>query len=96
MKRLRSMQVTQGAEKAPNGQCIMRWVIKKPILINLWLVWRMPTQLLPCNSGLQKLADSAEKGIKTSGGNCQSFGTPTVSDGISMGTENEILTDFRK
>jgi dihydroxy-acid dehydratase len=43
--------------------------------------------ITPCNSGLQKLADAAEKGIRDFNGNCQTFGTPTVSDGISMGTE---------
>ncbi|GIR48148.1 MAG: hypothetical protein CM15mP58_02450 [Burkholderiaceae bacterium] len=66
----------------------MQWVIKKPILINLWLVWRMLTQPLPhAIVGCKGWQILRKKGIKTSGGNCQSFGTPTVSDGISMGTE---------
>ncbi|HWV62509.1 MAG TPA: dihydroxy-acid dehydratase [Oxalicibacterium sp.] len=43
--------------------------------------------ITPCNSGLQKLADIAIKTIKEAGGNPQVFGTPTISDGMSMGTE---------
>ncbi|MEJ7804893.1 MAG: dihydroxy-acid dehydratase, partial [Telluria sp.] len=43
--------------------------------------------ITPCNSGLQKLADIAITTIKSAGGNPQVFGTPTISDGMSMGTE---------
>jgi len=43
--------------------------------------------ITPCNSGLQKLADAAEAAIREAGGNPQVFGTPTISDGMSMGTE---------
>jgi dihydroxy-acid dehydratase len=43
--------------------------------------------ITPCNSGLQKLADAAIEAIETSGGNAQVFGTPTISDGMAMGTE---------
>ena len=96
------MQVTQGAEKAPNRSMYYAMGYKeadfnKPMVG----LANAHSTITPCNSGLQRLADSAEKGIKTSGGNCQSFGTPTVSDGISMGTEGmkyslisrEVLAD---
>jgi dihydroxy-acid dehydratase len=43
--------------------------------------------ITPCNSGLQKLADAAIAAIEESGGNAQVFGTPTISDGMAMGTE---------
>ena len=43
--------------------------------------------ITPCNSGLQKLADAAVDGIEAAGGNAQIFGTPTISDGMAMGTE---------
>jgi len=43
--------------------------------------------ITPCNSGLQRLADAAIEEIGRGGANAQVFGTPTVSDGISMGTE---------
>ena len=37
--------------------------------------------------GLQVLANAAIEGIKTAGANAQVFGTPTISDGMAMGTE---------
>jgi dihydroxy-acid dehydratase len=43
--------------------------------------------ITPCNAGIQTLADAAIDAIKAAGGNPQSFGVPTISDGMSMGTE---------
>jgi len=43
--------------------------------------------ITPCNSGLQKLADAAVEAIAAGNANSQVFGTPTISDGIGMGTE---------
>jgi dihydroxy-acid dehydratase len=43
--------------------------------------------ITPCNMGLNGLALRAEAGIKDAGAMPQMFGTITVSDGISMGTE---------
>jgi dihydroxy-acid dehydratase len=43
--------------------------------------------ITPCNSGLQPLADAAIAAVQAAGGNPQVFGTPTISDGMSMGTE---------
>jgi dihydroxy-acid dehydratase len=43
--------------------------------------------ITPCNSGLQKLADAAVDALEEAGAKAQLFGTPTVSDGIGMGTE---------
>jgi len=43
--------------------------------------------ITPCNSGLQVLADAAVEAVRAAGGNPQIFGTPTISDGMSMGTE---------
>ena len=40
----------------------------------------------PCNAGLQSLVDCAEAACRESGLVPQTFGTPTVSDAISMGT----------
>jgi dihydroxy-acid dehydratase len=37
--------------------------------------------------GLQRLADAAVEGLKAAGANPQIFGTPTISDGMAMGTE---------
>ncbi|MCH1996683.1 dihydroxy-acid dehydratase, partial [Achromobacter xylosoxidans] len=43
--------------------------------------------ITPCNSGLQRLADAAIEAIRGARANPQVFGTPTISDGMSMGTE---------
>jgi dihydroxy-acid dehydratase len=43
--------------------------------------------ITPCNSGLQPLVDASIAAIREAKGNPQVFGTPTISDGMSMGTE---------
>jgi dihydroxy-acid dehydratase len=43
--------------------------------------------ITPCNMGLDVLADRATDSLRVHGAMPQSFGTITVSDGISMGTE---------
>jgi dihydroxy-acid dehydratase len=45
------------------------------------------SNITPCNAGLGDLAEAADGAIRTAGGMPQVFGTITVSDGISMGTE---------
>jgi dihydroxy-acid dehydratase len=41
----------------------------------------------PCNAGIQPLVDSAVAAVKAAGAMPQTFGVPTVTDGIGMGTE---------
>jgi dihydroxy-acid dehydratase len=43
--------------------------------------------ITPCNLGLNDLATKAEAGMRQAGAMPQMFGTITISDGISMGTE---------
>jgi dihydroxy-acid dehydratase len=43
--------------------------------------------ITPCNAGLQPLADAAIAAVRAAGANPQVFGTPTISDGMAMGTE---------
>jgi dihydroxy-acid dehydratase len=45
------------------------------------------SNITPCNAGLGDLAEAADRAIREAGGMPQTFGTITVSDGISMGTE---------
>ena len=45
------------------------------------------TVRVPDLPGLQRLADAAVAGIEEAGGKAQVFGTPTISDGMAMGTE---------
>jgi dihydroxy-acid dehydratase len=83
-----SHQVTQGDERAPN-RAMLRAVgftdadFEKPIIG----VAHAQSNITPCNNGLGGLADHITDAIKTGGGMPQVFGTITVSDGISMGTE---------
>jgi dihydroxy-acid dehydratase len=43
--------------------------------------------ITPCNMGINTLAERAEAGLRAAGAMSQLFGTITISDGISMGTE---------
>ena len=84
----RSQAVTQGVQRSPN-RAMLRAVgfqdedFKKPIVG----VASAHSTITPCNMGIAPLAIQAEAGIRAAGGMPQVFGTITVSDGISMGTE---------
>ncbi len=84
----RSRIVTQGVQRAPN-RAMLRAVgfsdgdFDKPIVG----VANGFSTITPCNAGLDLLARRAEAAIRGAGGMPQLFGTITVSDGISMGTE---------
>jgi dihydroxy-acid dehydratase len=85
---LRSRAITEGAQRTPN-RAMLRAVgfddqdFAKPIIA----VANAHSTLTPCNAKLNDLAQRAEAAIRTAGGMPQTFGTITVSDGISMGTE---------
>ncbi|WP_368641153.1 dihydroxy-acid dehydratase [Castellaniella ginsengisoli] len=87
-KPLRSSNITQGVARAPNRS--MYYALgytesdfDKPMIG----IANGQSTITPCNSGLQPLADAAAAAIKEAGGNPQMFGTPTISDGMAMGTE---------
>ena len=84
----RSKNITEGKSRAPNrsmfyGMGYQESDFSKPMVG----VANGHSTITPCNSGLQKLADAAVAGILEEGGNAQIFGTPTISDGMAMGTE---------
>lgn len=84
----RSQAITQGAKRAPN-RAMLRAVgfgdgdFNKPIVG----VANGFSTITPCNMGLNDLAMDAESALRKSGAMPQMFGTITISDGISMGTE---------
>src|SRR2546426_5573024 len=88
MTPLRSRTITQGVQRSPN-RAMLRAVgfgdedFAKPIVG----VANAYSTLTPCNLGLDLLARRAESTLRTLGVMPQLFGTITVSDGISMGTE---------
>ncbi len=84
----RSKNITEGKSRAPNRSMYYAMGyeaddFKKPMIG----VANGHSTITPCNSGLQKLADAAIEAIEAAGGNAQVFGTPTISDGMAMGTE---------
>ena len=84
----RSQLVTKGVQRAPN-RAMLRAVgfedsdFTKPIIG----VANAHSTITPCNMGINDLAMRAVNGVKEAGGMPQIFGTITISDGISMGTE---------
>ncbi|MBI4396874.1 MAG: dihydroxy-acid dehydratase [Elusimicrobia bacterium] len=83
----RSRDITQGPERAPNramlrGAGLTTEDFGKP-LIGIASTW---SEITPCNIHIDGLARSVKAGTKGAGGVPQTFGTITVSDGISMGT----------
>jgi len=84
----RSRAVTEGLERAPN-RAMLRAVgfqdgdFAKPIVG----IASAHSTITPCNAGLNRLANRAEAALRSAGAMPQTFGTITVSDGISMGTE---------
>src|SRR6266850_630536 len=84
----RSSLITSGAERSPN-RAMLRAVgfgdadFEKPIVG----VANGYSTITPCNMGLNDLAERAISSLRDAGTMPQVFGTITVSDGISMGTE---------
>jgi dihydroxy-acid dehydratase len=84
----RSRIVTEGVQRSPN-RAMLRAVgfgdrdFDKPIVG----VANGYSTITPCNSGLNELAARADAALREAGAMPQVFGTITISDGISMGTE---------
>ncbi len=85
----RSRNVTEGVARSPNRSMYYAMGYKEEDFINKPMVGvaNGHSTITPCNSGLQPLADAAVAALKAAGANPQIFGTPTISDGMSMGTE---------
>ncbi|HEX9283906.1 MAG TPA: dihydroxy-acid dehydratase [Gemmatimonadales bacterium] len=88
MSTLRSRTITAGVERTPN-RAMLRAVgfqdqdFAKPIIA----IANAHSTITPCNARLNDLAVRAEAAVRAAGAMPQTFGTITVSDGISMGTE---------
>ncbi len=84
----RSQIITKGIQRSPN-RAMLRAVgfgdndFTKPIVG----IANGYSTITPCNMGLNDLALKAEASLHQAGAMPQVFGTITVSDGISMGTE---------
>ena len=84
----RSREITEGPDRAP-ARAMLRAMgltsadMDKPFVA----VANLASDVTPCNVHLDKLADAAKEGIRQADGVPFKFGTITISDGISMGTE---------
>src|ERR1700721_509297 len=82
----KSLITTEGPSRSPN-RAMLRGVgftdddFDKPVIG----VASLFSDITPCNAHLDRLAHKGREGIRTGGGVPQTFGAPTVSDGISMG-----------
>jgi dihydroxy-acid dehydratase len=84
----RSAHITEGVARAPNRSMFYALGYEEADFAKPMIgVANGHSTITPCNSGLQRLADAAVEGIEAAGGNAQVFGTPTISDGMAMGTE---------
>jgi dihydroxy-acid dehydratase len=84
----RSRNVTEGVSRSPNRSMYYAMGYQKDDFTKPMIgIANGHSTITPCNSGLQKLADVAIAAVKEAGANPQVFGTPTISDGMSMGTE---------
>jgi dihydroxy-acid dehydratase len=84
----RSKNITQGVARSPNRAMYYALGYEKADFNRAMIgVANGHSTITPCNAGLQPLADAAVAAIKAAGANPQIFGTPTISDGMSMGTE---------
>jgi dihydroxy-acid dehydratase len=84
----RSRNITEGVARAPNRSMYYAMGYResdfgKPMIG----IANGHSTITPCNSGLQRLADAAIEALREAGANPQVFGTPTISDGMAMGTE---------
>jgi len=84
----RSKHITQGIERSPNRAMYYALGYDKADFDKPMIgIANGHSTITPCNAGLQPLADAAVAAIRAAGANPQTFGTPTISDGMSMGTE---------
>ncbi|OCP15901.1 MULTISPECIES: dihydroxy-acid dehydratase [unclassified Ensifer] len=84
----RSKHITQGVARSPNRAMYYALGYEKADFAKPMIgIANGHSTITPCNAGLQPLADAAVAAIKAAGANPQIFGTPTISDGMSMGTE---------
>ncbi len=84
----RSREVTEGPDRAPARAMLMAMGlttddIDKPFVA----IANLASDVTPCNVHLDRLAQAAKEGVRLADGVPFEFGTITVSDGISMGTE---------
>ncbi|MFN7026632.1 MAG: dihydroxy-acid dehydratase [Pseudorhizobium sp.] len=84
----RSKNITEGIARSPNRAMYYALGYEKADFDKPMIgIANGYSTITPCNAGLQPLADAAIAAVRAAGANPQVFGTPTISDGMAMGTE---------
>ena len=84
----RSSEITDGPERAPARAMLMAMGLTPDDLRKPFVgLANLASDITPCNVHLDKLAKEVRGGVKGAGGTPFEFGTITVSDGITMGTQ---------
>ena len=84
----RSWEVTEGPERAPARAMLHAMGLTPDDLRQPFVgVANLASDITPCNVHLDTLAVEVRAGVKGAGGTPFEFGTITVSDGITMGTQ---------
>ena len=84
----RSKEITEGPERAPARSYLWAMGLTQEDMDKPFVaVANLASDITPCNVHLDRLVLAAKEGIRQSDSTPFQFGTITVSDGISMGTE---------
>ena len=84
----KSRDITEGPDRAPARAMLLAMGLSREDLDKPFIgIANLASDITPCNVHLGKLVEPAREGVISSGGTPFQFGTITVSDGISMGTE---------
>jgi len=84
----RSWETTEGAIRAPNRSMMKALGLSdKDIEAPFVGIASTHNEVTPCNAGIESLVEEVKRGIFAAEGTPFTFGTITVSDAISMGTE---------
>ena len=84
----RSRHITQGIARSPNRAMFYALGYDEGDFDQPMIgIANGHSTITPCNAGLQKLVDAAVEAIRSERANAQTFGVPTISDGMAMGTE---------
>ena len=84
----RSREITDGPDRAPARAMLLAMGLTQEDLEKPFIsLANLASDVTPCNVHLDRLTNAAKEGVREAGGIPFEFGTITVSDGISMGTE---------
>ena len=84
----RSREITEGPERAPARAMLLAMGLTQDDLDKPFVaIANLASDVTPCNVHLGRFAQAAKEGVRQADGTPFEFGTITISDGISMGTE---------